>query len=138
MSCTVVLRKKGFRFTPQRRLILDVIHETGEHLTPEELIDRVQARMPGIHRSTVYRTLELLEKTGCVYKSRLGDRFVYHHDEEGHHHHLVCVACGQRIECDEDVFAPVARLLAEKYGFQVDFRHLVMNGLCARCRGKSD
>jgi hypothetical protein len=65
-----------------------------------------------------------------VYKSELSEQFIYHHAEEGHHHHLVCNQCGKTIDCDEDLLAPLERLLAEKHGFQINFRHIVMSGLC--------
>jgi Fur family ferric uptake transcriptional regulator len=123
--------------TPQRRLIVDTIHDAGEHLTAEEILNHVQAKVPGVNKSTVYRTLELLEELGCVFKSELGDRFIYHHAEEGHHHHLICRRCGISIDCDEDLFLPVERALDEKNGFQVDFKHMVIYGLCQACRGKS-
>jgi len=64
------------------------ILETHQHLTSDEIIAYVQSRMLGVHKSTIYRTLELLEEAGCVYKSEMGDQFIYHHAEEGHHHHL--------------------------------------------------
>lgn len=137
MSCDVTLREKGLKLTPQRRMILDVIHESDAHLTGEEILGRVQSRVPGVNKSTIYRTLELLEKLGCVFKSELGDRFVYHHAEEGHHHHIVCRECGQTIDCDEGLFLPVEQALDEKYGFRVDFKHVVMSGLCRDCRVES-
>ena len=136
MSCIQTFREKGLKLTPQRRLIADIIHNTEVHLTAEEIIARVQARMSGVNKSTVYRTLELLGEAGCVYKSELGDQSIYHHAEEGHHHHLVCSKCGRTIECDEDLFESVERSIEEKYGFQVDFKHIVMNGLCTNCKGR--
>ena len=125
------------KLTPQRRLILDIIHDSGGHLTAEEILDYVQTRAPGVNKSTIYRTLELLEELGCVFKSELCGRFVYHHAEEGHHHHLVCVVCGRNIYCDEDIFLPVEAALDEKHGFQVDFKHIVISGLCNNCRDRS-
>ena len=65
MSCIKTLKEKGLKLTPQRRLIVDAIHETNVHLTTEEIIAHVQARMPEVHKSTIYRTLDLLEKAGC-------------------------------------------------------------------------
>ena len=125
------------KLTPQRRLILDIIHDSGDHLTAEEILDYVQARAPGVNKSTVYRTLELLEELGCVFRSELGDRFIYHHAEEGHHHHLVCRACGKHMDCNEDIFLPVERALDRKNGFQADFKHMVIYGLCHDCQGES-
>jgi Fur family ferric uptake transcriptional regulator len=134
MSCIATFKRKGLRLTPQRKLILDIIHDAGEHLTADTIINHVQSRMPGVHKSTIYRTLEILEEAGCVYKSALGNQFIYHHPEEGHHHHLVCRQCGKSIDCEDDVFAPVEKSIGAKYGFRVDFKHVVMSGLCEECR----
>jgi len=117
--------------------MLDIIHDSGEHLTAEEILNHVQARVPGVNKSTIYRTLELLEELGCVFKSELDDRFIYHHAEKGHHHHLVCRMCGKSVNCDDDLFLQIERALDEKYGFQTDFKHMVINGLCHACRDKS-
>jgi Fur family ferric uptake transcriptional regulator len=138
MSCIKTLKEKGLKLTPQRRLIVDAIHDIDTYLTAEEIIAHVQSRMPEVHKSTIYRTLELLEKNGCVFKSELGDRSVYHHVEEGHyHHHLVCSSCGKTIECDDDFFTPIEKSLEDKYNFRVDFQHFVMNGLCKDCANKN-
>jgi len=72
-----------------------------------------------------------------VFKSNSNDQNIYHHADEGHHHHLVCNKCGKTIDCDENLFAPVEKSLTEKYGFRVDFKHVVMSGLCGECRSKS-
>jgi Fur family ferric uptake transcriptional regulator len=136
MSCIATFKKKGLKLTPQRKLILDIIHSE-ENLTADTIISLVQERMPGVHKSTIYRTLEILEGAGCVYKSALGNQFIYHHPEEGHHHHLVCRQCGKSIDCEDDVFAPVEKSIGAKYGFRVDFKHVVMSGLCEECRQKT-
>jgi Fur family ferric uptake transcriptional regulator len=136
MSCLNTLKQKGMRLTPQRRLIVELVHDSVDHLTAEDIIKRVRERMPGVNKSTVYRTLELLERSGCVYKSDLDDRVIYHHAEEGHHHHLVCEECGRNIECDEDIVAPLEKSLEKRYGFHVHLQHLVMTGRCRTCREK--
>ena len=136
MSCILTLKEKGLKLTPQRRLIADIIHNTSTHLTAEEIISHVQSKMLGVNKSTIYRTLELLESIGCVYKSELDEQFIYHHAEEGHHHHLTCTKCGKTITCDEDLFAPVEKSLGEKYGFHADFKHVVIGGLCEVCRSE--
>jgi Fur family ferric uptake transcriptional regulator len=138
MSCITTLKEKGLKLTPQRRLIIDAIHDAAVHLTAEEIIAHVQARIPEVHKSTIYRTLELLEGVGCVFKSKLDDHYIYHHAEEGHHHHLVCSKCGKTIECNEDLFLPVEKSLEEKYNFNVVFKHMVMSGLCRECGRKSN
>ena len=138
MSCNLTLKKNGFKLTPQRRLILDIIHDAHGHLTAEEILDHVQARVPGVNKSTIYRTLELLESLGCVVKSELKNRFVYHHAEEGNHHHLVCRECGQMLDCDKSLFSTIGKELQKQYDFQADFRHTVVSGICDECRRKGE
>lgn len=138
MSCLSILKKKGLRLTPQRRLIVDIIHDSDEHITAEDIISCVQSKMPGVNKSTIYRTLEVLEEAGCVCKGQSGDRFIYHSAEEGHHHHLECQKCGRMIDCDENLFLPVKKSLEENYGFRVDFKHMVVKGVCSCCKGEKD
>lgn len=63
------LKSKGYKLTPQRRAIIDMIkkHE-GSHLTTEELYDLVKEECPEIGLATVYRTVQLLEEMGVIYK----------------------------------------------------------------------
>jgi len=138
MSCVVTLKEKGLKLTPQRMLIVDIIHEAEGHLTAEEIIRHVQSRMPGVNKSTVYRTLELLVKAGCVYRSGIGDDFIYHHADEGHHHHLVCTICGKTVNCDENLFTPLRKTLREKFRFYADFNHMVLSGTCRECRSRNN
>jgi Fur family transcriptional regulator, ferric uptake regulator len=134
MSCSQTLKRKGYKLTPQRRVILDIIHETPSHLTADDIYNLVQQRISGVNKSTVYRTLELLEDLDCVVRSEMGERFIYHHAEEGHHHHLVCRQCGRTIEMSETRLEPMRRMLLDDLDFQVDIKHLVLHGLCADCR----
>lgn len=134
MSCDITLKENKLKLTPQRRVILDAIHDAHAHLTAEEIIDYVQTRLPGVNRSTIYRTLELLERLGYVFRSEISGRFIYHHAEEGHHHHLVCRSCGRMVDYDENAFSPVEEVLEERHGFQADFKHMVVSGLCRACR----
>ena len=134
MSCLKTLQEHGMKLTPQRRLIVDIIHNAKTHITAEEIIASVQKKMPGVNKSTIYRTLDLLEETGCVYKSEAHGQFIYHHAEEGHHHHLICQQCGQTVECEEDIFGTLEKALRERFGFQAEFKHMVIRGICEECR----
>jgi Fur family ferric uptake transcriptional regulator len=134
MSCVATLKKKGLKLTPQRILITDIIHDAKGHITAHEIIGHVREKMPGVNKSTIYRTLDILEQAGCVYKSEQDNEFIYHHDHDGHHHHLKCSRCGRIISCDESIFSTVQKTMMKKYGFQADFKHLIVSGLCGDCR----
>jgi Fur family transcriptional regulator, ferric uptake regulator len=136
MSCDITLKKNGFKLTPQRRLILDIIHDSGMGITGTEILGRVNAKMPGVNKSTVYRTLELLEKLECVFKNEADGEFVYHHPEDGEHYHLVCRVCGASIDFDESLLQPLEKTIEKTYGFQIDYRHVTIGGLCPDCKNK--
>jgi Fur family ferric uptake transcriptional regulator len=133
VSCFATLKNKGLRITQPRRVILDYIHDKGDHITAEEIINFVHKKYPHINKSTIYRTLDLLEENECVLKSEAKSGIIYHHAEEGHHH-LVCRKCGKSVDCGEDIFDSVEKALRKKYGFEIDFKHIVMNGLCESCK----
>jgi len=135
VSCSETLKKKGYRLTPQRLTVLEILHQTDGHISAPEIVDRVQARHPYVNKSTDYRTLQLLKELGLVTETKLdGDALYYHHAEKGHHHHLICEVCGRSFEVEEDIFASVEERLRDTYGFDVDLRHLALHGRCSKCR----
>ena len=68
------LKEKGYKLTPQRRAIVDmIIKNEGSHLTTEELYNLVKKVCPEIGLATVYRTVLLLEEMGIVTKLDLND-----------------------------------------------------------------
>ncbi len=134
---TEKLRRKGYRLTPQRRMILAAIEHSAEHISAEEIYSQVAAKYPDVNISTVYRTLELLKKLGMVYEINLGEgRIRYHAEESGHHHHLVCQACGTVIDIDEAALSSLKDALMRKYQFQAELRHIGVFGICEQCRKK--
>lgn len=129
------LRETGYRLTPQRMMILDVIrHRTG-HITAEQIHSAVVDTYPYLDISTVYRTLELLKDLHLISETKLGGGVTQYEYKVGKkpHHHLVCRKCGETISLGVQVLQPVEHLLLEEYGFQVDFDHLAIFGRCAHC-----
>ncbi|MFC1918429.1 Fur family transcriptional regulator [Chloroflexota bacterium] len=130
----VELSKHGYRMTPQRLMILSAIESSDDHISAEEIYAQIVAKYPNVNISTVYRTLELLERLGLVTKTNLGEgRVRYHPAEKGHHHHLVCRECGAIIDLDESLLASLKSALLEEYKFNADLRHLAILGRCVKC-----
>jgi len=134
MSCQQTLKEKGYRMTPQRAMILDVLHRTEKHISAEDIYQQVSAQYPEVNKSTVYRTLDLLKSLGLVNETDLGgNKLYYHHAEKGHHHHLICSKCGRTIEVDEEILDPIRAVMVEKHNFVPDLRHLPISGHCLAC-----
>ena len=134
MDYPALMRKRGFRVTPQRQVILDAICEGGSHTTPEEIYRRVRAKAPAINRATVYRTLDFLCELRLVVAMRVGDRTYYEIAGERPHHHLVCRTCGAMIQLDNALLESLVSSIKRKHHFHVDMDHVGLFGLCEECR----
>ncbi len=127
------IRQQGFRLTPQRQLILDAVCEGGGHTTVDEIYERVQVKSLAVNRSTVYRNLEFLQSVQLIVTAEIGGRTVYEIAHDHPHHHLLCRACGQVVEINQDILAPAFIAIAQQHGFRVDTDHLVLSGRCTNC-----
>ena len=128
------LRRRGYRLTPQRFMILSVIQEAGEHLSIDQITERVQKRNPYVSLSTIYRTLELLRELGMIRENRLpGEQSHYELAEGKAHHHLVCRRCRTILHLDEELLGNLNEQLQEQYHFHQLTLDLVAAGYCDAC-----
>jgi Fur family ferric uptake transcriptional regulator len=128
-----LLRKRGYRLTPQRYMILSVIQEANEHLSIEQIIERVQACNPYVSLSTVYRTLELLKKLDLIHENHLGEQVHYEAVDGPAHHHLICRKCHATIHLDDALLGNLHQQLEAKYHFYGLTLNLDVAGYCASC-----
>jgi Fur family ferric uptake transcriptional regulator len=123
--------------TAQRRTIVSEIMKTTGHIAPQLLVRRVKKRLPGVHESTVYRTLELLEELGILSHAHLESGAEYHHRAEHDHVHLVCSQCGRNGFLTIDETEPLRRMIHKRSGWAVDLTHFAIAGLCERCEARA-
>lgn len=139
MSCEEVffkqLRERGFRLTPQREMVLSVLHEVEGFVTAEEIYERVGAITSSVDISTVYRTLELLQDFHLVASVDPGDgqRRYELLGLHGQHFHLVCLACGAIVGVEPEAIERFAAQMRDAHGFEIDLEHLSVPGLCRAC-----
>ena len=133
------LRLEGYRMTPQRQLVWDVLRKAETHLSAEEIHARVAAVVPDFNVASVYRTLALLADLELVKEVRLTDDRghweIAHADDA---FHLVCRSCGAVTHHAGDLVEQVRRHLGGFHGFEAEEVDLVVRGRCATCRGVSD
>ncbi len=127
------LSREGQRVTVGRRAVVEALLAAENHLSADDLATIVQHAHPGLHRATVYRSLEALETAGLVEHVHLGHgRSVYHLTDDLHQH-LVCEACGSVQEAPADLLANVARRLRRDQGFVMRPYHFAVLGRCRLC-----
>ncbi len=131
---------KDIRFTKKRQAILDVLKNTDEHLTADNIYFILKRKNIKVGLATIYRTLELFYRNGIVNKINIGDgtiRYEYVDKKSVHHHHLVCIKCGKVMEYtdeEEPLFLEgLAKRIKKKYGFTVLSHEIYLYGLCDEC-----
>lgn len=141
MSCESLLieslRARGMRLTPQREMVLAVLHELGGHASVDEIYQQVHGQSEAVDKSTVYRTLELLQDLGIVMDADLGDGIKrYELASHGAHGHLRCACCGRVASLDMADLEKLKSHLMGAFGFAMR-DHQVIVGLCAICQRRA-
>jgi Fur family transcriptional regulator, ferric uptake regulator len=131
-------RRRGMRWTPQRRAVIEVLAGTDGHITGAELVDRCRAHDPQTIPSTVYRTLDVLEQLGLVRHGHGADgREEYHVGPGSEHGHMYCASCGGSWEIPSDAAERIVTALADADQFEVDVSHVTVVGRCRGCGGRA-
>ena len=128
------LRNAGYKVTPPRLAVLDVISQEREHLNPNEILEHARQRHPALGRATVYRTLELLTELGIVRPIYVGDSGPTYIRAEGGHHHLVCSSCGRVEDFEQCMADEMVHDLTERFDFEIQSHLLEFYGVCPACR----
>jgi len=137
----------GYRLTLAREAILEVLNKTSQHLSADEVYEKIRNIYPSGGLATVYRTLDLFTDLGMVSKFDFGDgraRYELAQEDKNkdHHHHLVCMNCHRIIEYTDFIDDEVELLkrteksLSKKYDFKITKHIIQFYGLCDKCKGK--
>lgn len=129
------LRAHGERVTPARRAILAILRDDPRHLDAESIAAQVAVREPGVHRATVYRSLQALSECGVVTHTHVpGGATIYHLAEDAPQHaHLQCERCERFFDVPAAWLDVIAQKASESYGFTIDRSHAALLGVCAQC-----
>jgi Fur family ferric uptake transcriptional regulator len=125
------LRADGRRLGAARRQVIDALEERAAAVTAEELA----VALPGVHVSSVYRSLAVLEELGIVRHVHLGHgpalwELTHEADDA---RHLVCERCGRHVVVPAEVFRELEARLADQHGFVIDRGHFALTGRCTAC-----
>ena len=129
------LTTSGFRFTPQRQRVYEVLLEKRDHPNAEEVFIRAKRRMPEISMATVYNCLDALVRSGLarqVTVDRGATRFCPNMEEHGHFH---CDLCNHVY--DIGLPADGASVVSVPSGFEVARLEISIHGCCPECAGRS-
>lgn len=129
------LREHGYKLTPQRKALLQVIARSLDHLTPAALYDKVRHEHPGIGLVTIYRTLDILAQLGLICEVHAGGNCRnYVVAPEEHHGHLICSECGRVVDFRGCGLDQLEERLSRETGFEIMSHLLEFLGRCRDCQ----
>jgi Fur family transcriptional regulator, ferric uptake regulator len=132
------LRERGVRLTRQRRILLDLIDHSGQHLDAESLYQLAKEKDPKLNRVTVYRSLKLFKEGGLVDELDLmhhsGDQHYYETRLKEEHAHVICLRCGKIEEYFGEPLQEMRKQVESHFGFEVVLTRTEIGGYCSHCR----
>lgn len=132
-----VLRAHGQRVTRPRRAVVAALASLAGHPSAEDVGAEVARIDPGVHRATVYRTLDTLAALGVVTHVHSHGTTAYHlaRPDDGDHLHARCRSCDRVVDLPGDLLEEAVARVREGTGFRVEPAHVALSGTCADCSG---
>ena len=129
------LKKRDFRLTPQRIVILKILATSDDHPSVEEIHKKVKRDFPTTSLATVYKTVTLLKELSEVLELGFpegGNR--YDGNKPYPHPHLICTKCKKIIDPDLESLEGVTDELISETGFRITSHRLDFFGICPDCQ----
>jgi Fur family iron response transcriptional regulator len=96
------LKRHGVQPTPQRVEVAAVLLERPQHLSADQILDRLRAAGSRVSKATVYNTLRLFGERGLVRELTVDPDRKYYDSTTYAHHHFYHVDTGELSDIPED------------------------------------
>ncbi len=131
------MREWAVSVTPQRLAIAEVVLNSSDHPTVQQIYERVKGHFPSMTLATIYSTLGVLQKSGLIQELPFQKMSRYEPNMEPHVN-LVCIECENVIDADtgnnvQDVVVGLRKQIADNSDFEVAWQRVDFYGLCPLC-----
>lgn len=120
--------------TKQRQAVLQVIRESHEHLTANEVFENARSILPGISFATVYNSLRYLKNGGLIGEVRFGMDAARYDRRLTRHDHAICNRCGKLVDLELSIPEGLFKEAARRSRFKPESVELTLRGLCPECK----
>ncbi len=125
---------QGHPLTNQRRLLLELLHNTDGHIDAKELSRCTSTKDETISPAMLYRILNLFKELGLVNEMRLGKiRCFSDIKQTSEHQHLVCKGCGKVMEIQNPHPQKLVKAVRREHCFRVAKAELYLESFCPEC-----
>jgi Fur family ferric uptake transcriptional regulator len=130
-----IIKEKKLSLSHPRLLVYQELSNALRPLSPLEIYQSLLKKRKRIGLTSIYRSLDLFESLGLVFKIINGAAVKYKLCElKDHHHHIVCKTCGHVVELDFCDIAGWSKKVMESTGYQVTDHQLNFYGFCRACK----
>ena len=130
-----LFKEKKLNLSHPRLLIYQELSKALGPRSPLEIYQNLLKKKRKIGLTSIYRSLELFESLGMVFKIVNGSSVRYKLCElENHHHHIICKGCGNVVELNFCDISDWSRKVTESTGYQVVDHELNFYGFCQSCK----
>jgi Fur family transcriptional regulator, iron response regulator len=95
------LKRHGVLPTPQRLEVAEVLLERPQHLSADQILERLRATGSRVSKATVYNTLKLFGERGLVKELTVDPDRKYYDSTTHAHHHFYNVGTGELSDIPE-------------------------------------
>lgn len=129
---------KKYKFSKQRKRILEVLQSTGTHPTAAWIYDELRSEFPDLSMGTVYRNLNILIDQGIIKKIDFGSTFDRFDANTSEHYHFICEKCGAIYDLEMPIIYKLNDDVKDETNFEVHSHRIEFYGICDKCRAKTN
>jgi Fur family peroxide stress response transcriptional regulator len=128
------LREKGFKVTPQRIAICQLILSSKDHPTADQVYQVVKKKYPTLSLATVYQTLHLLTEIGLLQELDFSDRGSRYDPDTSPHINIICRNCGKIQDFEAESVRKLWSQIIRDLGFKPTGQRLDIYRYCEQCQ----
>lgn len=118
----------GLRMTGQRKVILQILSDSPDHPSVEDVYERARKSDDSISIATVYRTLALLDELDLVIRHEFQEGYSRYELNWDHHHHLIDLETGKVVEFQNAELEALKEKIARDLGYELVDHRLELYG----------
>ncbi len=130
-----ILRKHGYKATPQRLTIFEVL-KSKDHPSAEEIYEAIKKRFPSISLTTIYQTLHLFSELGIINELGFSDNRSRFDTNTNPHINVICPVCGKISDLEDELVVELWDSLEKKLGKKPIKHRFDVYAICDTCENK--
>lgn len=134
---TALLRKKGFKVTPQRLAIYNALCNTKAHPNAEMIFNKLQPYYPTMSLATIYKTVDILKEIGLIQVINVGEDSLRYDATVELHPHIRCTMCGRVDDIMDFDFTPAIKEAEQRSSYDLSGQQFYFYGVCPDCQARS-